>query len=108
MKNADSIPESIKTLEEQINYCLRPFGIMHREVILDKRWYTRAFGPLIGTLKENGVTVALIPGMIRGYYFKNPITGKKIKLNSKTEKLFESEAICFYKPLPQKKLSIID
>ena len=101
-------PKSVDTLEEQINYFLRPYGIMHREVKLEPKWYIRAFGPLIGTFKDSGKSVAFIPGAIKGYYFIDPDTGVKKQLNSKNEQLFNQTAICFYKPLPQKKLSIAD
>lgn len=106
--NIEQIPDSVNTLEEEINYCLRPYGIMHREVKLDNKWYTKSFGPLIGRFKNSEKVVAFIPGAIKGYHFIDPDTGKKQPLNSKTEALFENEAICFYKPLPQKKLSILD
>ena len=106
--DTDKIPDNIVSLEEQINYCLRPYGIMHREVKLDSRWYTRAFGPLIGKFKDGEKVVAFIPGKIGGYFYIDPITGKRIKINHKTEKLFENDAVLFYRPLPQKKLSILD
>ena len=106
--DTNKIPDNITTLDEQINYCLRPYGIMHREVKLDSKWYKRAFGPLIGKFKEGGRVVAFIPGKISGYYYTDPETGKKKLLNHKTEKLFDDEAILFYMPLPQKQLSIID
>ena len=104
----DNIPNSINSLEEQINYYLRPYGIMHREVKLDDKWYKSSFGPLIGKFKNSEQVVAFIPGAIKGYYYINPDTKKKQSLNFKTVKLFDTSAICFYRPLPQKKLSILD
>lgn len=38
-------------------------------------------------------------------FFDAP-SGKWIKLSKKNENLFESEAICFYKPFPLKKLTL--
>lgn len=32
------IPESIKTIEEQLDYCLRPDGLMRRGVELTEGW----------------------------------------------------------------------
>lgn len=100
------IPESIKTFDEQLEYRLRPFGIMRRTVILDKSWYKCAVGPMLGRLKEDGSVVALIPGKFHGYSYYDYKTGKRININKKTSAFLEDEAICFYKPLPMKKLNI--
>lgn len=102
------LPSSIKSTEDQLDYCLRPHGVMRRNVKLTEGWYKDCFGPVLGFLKSNGTPVALLPGRIRGYYFKDPETGKKINLNRNTGKLIDDDAICFYRPLPQKKLSIPD
>ncbi len=102
------LPSSIKSTEDQLDYCLRPHGVMRRNVKLTEGWYKDCFGPVLGFLKSDGTPVALLPGKIRGYYFKDPKTGKKIKLNRNTGKLIDDDAICFYRPLPQKKLSIPD
>ena len=105
---SDVIPSSVKTTEEQINYRMRPFGIMHREVYLDDEWFKSAVGPMLGTLKEDGSAVALIPGKLSGYYFLDFKTGKHTKVNKKNTKLLDKEATCFYRPLPQRKLSVLD
>lgn len=102
------LPSNIKTAEEQIDYRMRPFGIKSRKVELDKGWYHHAVGAMIGTLKEDGSAVALVPGKLTGYRFRDAKTGKWVKLNRKTEKLLDDEALCFYKPLPMKALTVKD
>lgn len=102
------IPKNIKNGEEQLDYLIRPHGIMRRSVELKKGWYKDSYGPILAFYKENERPVALIPRSIHGYYYKDVDTGKICHLNSKTEQLFDSEAICFYRPLPQKKLGIPD
>lgn len=102
------IPFTLKTLDEQLEYVLRPFGIMRRAVYLDNEWYKCAVGPMLGTFKEDNSVAALIPNKISGYSYYDYKTGKRVKLNKKTAELFETEAICFYKPFPMKKLSIPD
>ena len=42
------IPDDIEDADEQLEYCLRPHGIMRRSVKLDKDWYKDSFGPLLG------------------------------------------------------------
>lgn len=105
---SDELPAKIKTVDEQLEYRLRPFGIMRRVVNLEKGWYKNAVGPMLGTFKEDGTAVALIPNKFEGYSYFDAVSGKRIKLNRKTEKLFDTQALCFYKPLPMKPLKVID
>ena len=102
------LPESITDPNEQLDYCLRPHGMMRRSVELKKGWYKDAYGPILAFRKEDGSPAALLPGTIRGYFFRDPATGKTIRLNAETEQLFDPDAICFYRPLPLKSLSIPD
>ena len=102
------IPENIKDVNDQLEYVLRPTGLMTREVELEEGWQNDAYGPMLGYLKEAGTAVALLPGTIYGYYFKDPATGKRTRITRKTARLFSREALCFYQPLPMKKLGIPD
>lgn len=100
------IPEHITNAEDQLEYCMRPHGIMHRSVILPEGWHRNAFGPMLALHKETSSWVTLLPGRISGYWFTDPVTGKKTRITGKTEKFFESDAVCFYRPLPAKALGI--
>ncbi len=102
------IPSEITDLEDQLEFAFRPHAIMHRNVCLEEGWYKDAFGPMLGFDKETGDAVALLPRGFSGYCFEDFRTGKTIKLNAKTAKLFKKEALCFYRPLPLKKLAIWD
>ena len=102
------VPEDVKTGEEQLDYCLRPHGLMRRKVELTEGWHHDAFGPILAFTKEGKLPIALLPGAIRGYRFTNPKNGEKEWLNKNNAAIFDAEAICFYRPLPQKKLGIPD
>ena len=102
------IPDTIRDVNDQLEYVLRPTGLMTREVELEEGWQNDAYGPMLGYLKEAGTAVALLPGTIYGYYFKDPATGKRTRITRKTARLFSREALCFYQPLPMKKLGIPD
>ncbi len=102
------IPEEIRDIEEQMRYALRPTGLMTREVDLEEGWQHDAYGPMLCCMKDSGAAVALIPGTVSGYFFKDPATGKKTRVNKKNASLFKREALCFYRPLPMKKLGIPD
>ena len=41
------IPASIEEPEEQLEYALRPHGLMYRPITLKEKWYKDGFGPLI-------------------------------------------------------------
>ncbi|MDE5883554.1 MAG: NHLP bacteriocin export ABC transporter permease/ATPase subunit [Oscillospiraceae bacterium] len=101
------IPDNIKDRNEQLEYLLRPYGIMRRTVTLSKHWYKDAIGAMLGIRKSDGEVVALIPTGFSGYSYTDTETGKRVKINRKNKGLFE-EAIAFYKPLPLKKLGIPD
>ncbi|MBP3854092.1 MAG: NHLP bacteriocin export ABC transporter permease/ATPase subunit [Ruminiclostridium sp.] len=102
------IPKSVKEHEEQLDYSLRPHGIMRRNIELDEGWYKDSYGPVLAYFKEDETPVALLPKKIVGYYYIDRSTGKKITVNAKNAALFAREAYCFYKPLPQRKIGIPD
>ena len=102
------IPNDIRDFDEQLEYCLRPHGIMRRSVQLEEGWYRDAFGPMLAFRKEDGAAVALLPKPFIGYRFRDPVSGETVNLNAKTAEQFDREAICFYRPLPLKKLGIPD
>ena len=102
------IPKSITTQDEQLDFSLRPHGIMRRNVQLDKGWYRDSYGPVLAFLKENGSPVAVLPKGMSGYYYYDHQTGAKVSVNAKNAELFEPEGYCFYRPLPQKAIGIID
>ena len=100
------VPDSIKGLNDRLEYLLRPNGIMRRNVILEKGWYKDAIGAVLGTRKDDGSVVAFIPQGLSGYVYFDAATGKWVKLTKQNEDLFEDEGICFYKPFPLGKLTL--
>lgn len=100
------VPDSIKDVNEQLEFLMRPYGIMRRTVKLEDGWYRDAVGAMLGTLSESGRVVALIPSGLSGYSFFDYETGKARRITRKNQHLFDDEAIAFYKPFPLKKLSI--
>ncbi len=106
--NTKEIPDNITDRNEQLEYLLRPHGIMRRTVTLSKGWYKDATGAMLGIRKSDGMVVALIPAGFSGYRYRDMETGKHVKINGKNQELFEEEAIAFYKPLPLKALGISD
>ena len=102
------VPEEIEDLEGQMEYAFRPLGLMRRGVTLEDGWYRDAYGPMLGVLEETGRPVALLPGKLCGYWFNDPETGRRVRVDRNTAKRLSRDALCFYKPLPLKKLGIPD
>ncbi len=101
------LPSKLEDMNEQLEYMLRPTGIMHRSVELKGKWWKNAVGALIAQTKS-GDTVALVPDEVKGYSFFDYESGKRIRINEKTKDLLEDDAFCFYKPFPLRKISLID
>ena len=97
------LPDSIKDVNDQLEYLMRPSGIMRRTVSLTDDWYEQAMGAFLAVRKDAGVT-ALLPSGLKGYTFFDVNSGKRVRVNRKNAKEFDTEAISFYKPLPLKSL----
>jgi NHLM bacteriocin system ABC transporter ATP-binding protein len=98
--------ESAGDILEQLEHMLRPSGIMRRRVTLNGAWWKDSVGALLGET-GNGDVIALIPES-GGYSYFDYESGRRLKLNSKTAKKVQPDAICFYKALPNRALGIKD
>ncbi|MBQ3392964.1 MAG: ATP-binding cassette domain-containing protein [Lachnospiraceae bacterium] len=102
------IPDSIERLEDQLDYALRPYGIMYRKVELKGSWQKDALGAYLGFYAESGKPVAFIPSLPSGYTCHDPEAGNTFHIAQADLGKFAQEAYCFYRPFPQKSLSIKD
>ena len=100
------VPESITDMNDTLEYLLRPHGIMRRNVTLEKGWHRDASGPMLGTLKEDGSVVALVPKGMSGYVMKDAKSKNSIRMNRRNEALLDHEAVAFYKPFPEGKIGM--
>ncbi len=103
---AREIPDGMTDMEEQLEYLLRPAGIMRRTVTLSEGWRKDAIGAMLGTWKEDGSLAALVPDKLGRYRFWDKRRGKQAAVGKKEEALFDREALCFYRPLPLKKIGL--
>ncbi len=71
------LPNKLDDMNEQLEYMLRPTGIMRRAVELKGKWWKNAVGAFIGQTKS-GDTVALIPDATKGYSFFDCESGHRI------------------------------
>lgn len=101
------VPGGVKNLEERLDWLCRPTGTMRRKVHLGKGWQTSAFGTMLGRL-DTGETVALLPGMIRGYRCVESGSGRAVRVTRKLAEHIDTNALLFYKPLPATTLKVRD
>ena len=98
-------PPPAKNMTEQIENYLRPSGATKRLVELSEGWWDDGDGPLLAQLKGTRDVIALLPDTFGGYYYTDRKTGEKVSVTKKNKDLFEKDAYCFYKPLPNRSLS---
>jgi NHLM bacteriocin system ABC transporter ATP-binding protein len=101
------VPDLITDMQAQLEYMLRPSGVMRRRVELVGSWWRDGAGALLGSTVDGDV-IAILPSRIAGYRYRDPRTGKLVKVNHKTAKGINSDAFCFYRPLPAKRLNLVD
>jgi len=100
------VPDTIKGLDDRLEYLLRPHGVMRRNVVLPKGWHKDAVGAMLARRKDDGSVAALIPRGFAGYAYFDAKASCWVRITAKNEALFDDEAICFYKPFPLTKLTI--
>ena len=102
------VPASVSGLQDRLEYLLAPTGVMSREVVLSKGWRHDAMGAMICSLRESGTVVAVLPSHMGGYEYKDPVSGKRVRVTARVERQISNEAICFYRPLPLRELTMRD
>ena len=102
-----AIPASLTDASERMDYAVRSCGMMKRRVKLEGRWWSDATGAYLGQL-TTGEPIAIIPLGLRSYGYVEPLTNKKVLLTSRTAADILPEAYCFYRPLPEEKLTTRD
>ena len=102
------LPPGITGLEDRLDYLLSSTGVLYREVLLTKGWHADAMGDMICSLKDSGAVVAMLPAAMGGYRYVDPVTGREVHVGAREEALISEEALCFYRPLPMRELTIRD
>lgn len=102
------LPPGITGLQDRLDYLLSSTGVLYREVILSKGWHVDAMGDMICSLKDGGTVVAMLPSSTGGYKYVDPATGREVHVGAREEEKISKEALCFYRPLPMRELTIRD
>ena len=98
------VPDEVSEPLDRLECLLRPGGVMWRQVRLEKGWSRNAVGPLLVENAEGGVNAA-IPRSVSGYWL---VDGRRRRVTSAIERKLGDRALCFYRPLPNRKLRVRD
>ena len=102
-----AVPDSVTDADTRIDFICRPSGTLRRVVRLTGDWYIGSIGVMLGKLKT-GEQIAILPRGSRKCYYRDPKTGRKVIVNKKVAAGIEPEAIHFYRPFPQGKMTLRD
>ncbi|MFI9048563.1 NHLP bacteriocin export ABC transporter permease/ATPase subunit [Streptomyces sp. NPDC053427] len=79
--------------------------IRTRAVRLGNRWWRTNTGPLVGHRAKSGAAVALL-WRRGGYEAVNPASGLRIRIGKDNADEFEPRAVMFYRPLPERPMTM--
>ena len=99
-------PSILDSFEDRMNFMLSP-GIMKRHVRLAGKWWIHDANPILAYTKT-GEALALLPKNFGGYQWYDYKSGKYIKAQKDNVDIFTGEAILFYRPMPIKKMTLMD
>lgn len=99
------IPEGITDFNDKLNYTLSQVDIEYQKVELNESYHNEEDTPLLFFTFLNEIPVVLFPKKDK-YYYINYGSGKKEYIDASLVNKFELEAYSFYRPLPNKKVSI--
>ncbi len=102
------VPSELTDFDEKVAYLLESRGVMHRPVTLDGQWWKDMYGPVLVRRREDGAHVALLQDRFGRYYYRDRARGTEVRIGGHAASEFEPDAICFYKPLPMRKLTARD
>ena len=102
------IPASLKDFESKLDYLLTASDIMYRKVTLEPGWHKDAMGVMITNLKEDGTVITVMRNAAGLYVYRDPKTGKMVRVTRSEEQKIENDAFCFYRPLPLRKITLQD
>lgn len=102
------IPASLTEFEQKLDYLLSSSDIMYRKVTLEPGWSRDAMGVMITSLRESGAVITVLRNGAGMYVYRDPVTGKTLRVTKNEEKKIGEEAYCFYRPLPLRKITLKD
>ncbi|MDJ0574494.1 MAG: NHLP bacteriocin export ABC transporter permease/ATPase subunit [Xenococcaceae cyanobacterium MO_234.B1] len=86
----------------------RASGFRTRRVTLTPNWWKTDCGPLLAFTKEENLPVALLPIKASKYEILQPLELTRTRINRHTAAKLAPIAYTFYRPLPDKEITVLD
>lgn len=100
------IPSTITNFKDKLSYVLGQNGLEYRKVELNDDYVGDGTSPILIFTILNDIPVLLFTKGKSKYQYVNYETGKKVTIDASLVNRLEIEAYCFYRPLPNKKVTI--
>jgi ATP-binding cassette subfamily C protein len=104
-------PPEIQTsveLQDLVASIARASTLRHRVVALKGKWWNQANGPMVAFRDDDNHPLALLPGKNRGYDVYDPVERTSTPVNAAVALTLNGFAYAFYRPLPNRELSVSD
>jgi len=98
-----TIPEKKRfkgNIKERLELIANESGVRLREMALDPFWWKKDHGPFLAFYGKDKLPVAITQDYWGNYIYKDPIRGKKTKINKGTSRHFSSQVFGFYRSIP--------
>ena len=95
-------PEAMNNpeLKDQLSAIAKASNCRVRAVRLRDDWWRRDQEPMLASLQDGAVPVALLPKGTGAYELVNPVTQGRLRVNAGVAATLAPVAVCFYRPLP--------
>ena len=103
---APAFPSELKDAESVMQYLMAETGIMRRKVVLTGTWWKNGSTPLLCFDQDEEAHI-LLPGSGGGYVYCDA-DGVSRTLRKEQAKQYDSNCYCFYKPFPNRSLTLKD
>ncbi len=103
-----ALPSGLSDLEDKLNDLLESRGVMRRPIRLDGDWRKNMTGPVLCRKAADGAAVALFQDAFGRYYYNDRVQRRRVRVDARGAAELERDALCFYRPLPERKLTAID
>ena len=102
------LPPANSDNSSTIEAIARASGFRTRLVTLTPNWWKKDCGPLLAFTKEKNLPVALLPLKASKYEILDPVELTRTPVNLQTAAKLAPSAITFYRPLPDKEITVLD
>ena len=106
-----NVPADLRTsgfLDDPVPSIAGASSLRHRLVVLKGKWWADSPGPMLAFREADKRPVALLPLSGKACHLYDPVEGSSVRVNADLALTLSGFAYTFYRPLPNRKLSLWD